>query len=227
MYPFRPSRRRFLRSAPLGAIAALGSNGVMQENSVAAQTPQNPDAALRELIAGNQRFAAGRITAYEHDFTALKRQTVDKQEPFATILSCSDSRVPLELVFDQTIGHIFVCRVAGNIVTPEMIASIEFSVAVLGVKAILVMGHVGCGAVKAAMEGKSVPGQISALFPHIQPAIEQAGGNFDAAIKANARFQAGLLRTASTVVSESVRNNKVKVTAACYDLATGKVGLLD
>ena len=225
MYPYRPSRRRFLRSAPLGAVAALGSSSLLR-NPLAAQTPATSDAALQELMAGNQRFIAGRLTAHEHDLAVLKQHTVDKQEPFAAILSCSDSRVPLELIFDQSIGHIFVSRVAGNVVTPELIASIEFSVAVLGVKAILVMGHSGCGAVKAAMEGKSVPGQISSLFPHIQPAVEQAGGNLETAIEANARIQAGLLRTASTIVSGAVKSNKVKVVAGCYDLGTGKVALL-
>lgn len=199
----------------------------MQPNPLAAQTPPSPDAALQELIAGNRRFVAGRLTAHEHDLAVLKQHTVDKQEPFATILSCSDSRVPVELVFDQSIGHIFVARIAGNVVTPEVIASIEFSVAVLGVKVILVMGHAGCGAVKASIEAKSVPGQISALYQHIQPAVEQAGANLEAATKANAKFQANLLRTSSTVVSEFLKSNKVKVTSAYYDLASGKATFLE
>ncbi len=198
----------------------------MQRNPLAAQTPQSPDAALQELIAGNQRFVAGRLTAHEHDLAVLKQHTVDKQEPFATILSCSDSRVPVELIFDQSIGHIFVARIAGNVVTPEVIASIEYSVIALGVKVILVMGHAGCGAVKAAIDAKGVPGQISSLFPHIQPAVEQAGPNLEAAIKANARIQADLLRTASTVVSDYLRKKQLKVAAAAYDLATGAVTLL-
>ncbi len=225
MYPYRPSRRRFLRSAPLGAVAALGSSSLLR-NSLAAQTPASPDAALQELVAGNQRFIAGRLTAHEHDLAVLKQHTVDKQEPFASILSCSDSRVPVELVFDQSIGHIFVARIAGNVVTPEVIASIEFSVAVLGVKVILVMGHAGCGAVKASIDAKSVPGQISALYQHIQPAVEQAGANLEAATKANAKFQANLLRTSSTVVSEFLKTNQVKVSSAYYDLATGKATFL-
>ena len=83
--------------------------------------------------------------------------------------------MPVEWVFDQTIGHIFVARVAGNIITPDMIGSLEYGAAVLGTKVILVLGHGSCGAVAAAIQGKSVPGQISSLFPHIQPAIDQAG----------------------------------------------------
>jgi carbonic anhydrase len=133
----------------------------------------------------------------------------------------------VELIFDQSIGHIFVTRVAGNVATPEVIASIEYGAIVLGVKAILVMGHGGCGAVKAAIQAKAVPGQISTLYPHLQPAVDQAGPNLDAAIKANAKIQAALLRKASTVVSGLVKENKLRVSAAYYELASGSVTLLD
>jgi carbonic anhydrase len=160
---------------------------------LSAQTNLSPEAALQELLAGNQRFAANRLTSIEHDLTILKEHTVSKQEPFAAVLACGDSRVPVELVFDQTIGHIFVTRVAGNIVTPEIIASLEYGVAVLGVKALLVLGHSNCGAVKAAMKADPVPGQISALYPHTRQAVEQSGGNFDKAIEANAKIQAARL----------------------------------
>jgi carbonic anhydrase len=212
-----PSRRRFLRNATMGTMAALASR---------AQNPSTPDNALQELIAGNQRFTSGRLTHHEHDLAILKQHTVEKQEPFATVLSCSDSRVPVELIFDQTIGHIFVTRIAGNMVTPEVIASIEYGSAVLGIKVILVMGHGGCGAVNAAIKAGVVPGQISALYPHIQPAVEQAGPNLEAAIKANARIQAALLRKGSTVVMGLLKENKLKVVAAYYDLASGSVMLL-
>jgi carbonic anhydrase len=211
------SRRGFIRNALTGTMVAAAS----------AQNPPNPDTALDELIAGNRRFTSGRMTHHEHDLAILKQHTVDKQEPFAAVLSCADSRVPVELIFDQSIGHIFVTRIAGNVVTPEVIASVEYAATVLGTRAILVMGHAGCGAVKAAIEGKEVPGQISALFPHIQPAVDQAGSNLDAAIKANARIQAALLRQASTVVSGMLKEKKLKVLAAHYDLATGNVTLLE
>ena len=92
------------------------------------------------------------------------------------MLSCADSRVPVEMVFDQTIGHIFVARVAGNMATPEIIASLEFGAVVLGTKVIMVLGHASCGAVKAAIQGKPVPGQISALFPPLQPAVVRVAG---------------------------------------------------
>jgi carbonic anhydrase len=192
-----------------------------------AQNPSSPDAALRELIAGNQRFTAGRLTAHEHDLEILKQHTIEKQEPFATVLSCADSRVPVELIFDQSIGHIFVTRIAGNFITPEVIASIEYGAVVLGTKVILIMGHGGCGAVKAAIQAKEVPGQISALYSHLQPAVDQAGLNLEAAIKANAQIQASLLRKASTVVSGLLRENKLKVIAAYYALASGSVTLLE
>src|SRR5580704_9461565 len=131
------------------------------------------------------------------------------------------------MIFDQTIGHLFVSRVAGNVVTPEIIASLEYGAAVLGTKVILVIGHANCGAVKGAIQGKEVPGQISALFPHIRPAIDQAGPNLEPAVKANARIQAALLRESSTVISGMLKEGKVKVVSAYYDLSTGTVMLLE
>jgi len=129
------------------------------------------------------------------------------------------------MVFDQTIGHIFVTRVAGIVVTPEIIATLEYGVVVLGIKVLLVVDHRICGAVKAAMKADTVPGQISALYQHVQPAIEQSGGNVDKAIEANARFQAELLRTSSTVIRDAAKVGKLKVEAGVYDLLTGKVSL--
>lgn len=191
-----------------------------------AQSVLTPDAALQELMAGNQRFTGGRMTAHEQDLAILKQNTTEKQEPFAGVLSCADSRVPVELIFDQTIGHIFVTRVAGNVVTPEIIASLEYGAVVLGTKVIMVMGHASCGAVKATIQAKEVPGQISALYPHIQPAIDQAGPNLDAATRANTKIQAALLREASTVIAGLVKEGKLKVVAAHYDIANGSVTLL-
>lgn len=126
-------------------------------------------------------------------------------------------------MFDQTIGHIFVTRIAGNMVTPEIIAGLEYGVAVLGIKVLLVLGHSGCGAVKAAISADAAPGQISALYPHLQLAVQRAGGNVDKAIEANARIQTDLLRTASPVIRNAIKAGALKVEAAVYDLATGKV----
>jgi carbonic anhydrase len=221
-------RRRFLQRVVAGAVcgtAAQSGIWLGSARSVFAQANLTPEAALDELLAGNQRFAANQLTSIEHDLNLLKERTVDKQEPFAAVLACADSRVPVELVFDQSIGHIFVTRVAGNIVTPEIIASLEYAIAVLGVRALVVLGHTSCGAVKAAMTADSVPGQISALYPHLRRAVEQSAGNLDKAIEANASLQAELLRTSSTVIREAVEAGSVEVAAGVYDLATGKVVL--
>ncbi len=223
------SRRQLLRIGMTAAAASVLTGGLELAfpPPAQAQSKLTPDAALAELMAGNKRFTSGSMTAHDQDLAILKQHTEEKQEPFAAVLSCADSRVPVELVFDQTIGHIFVTRVAGNLITPEIIGSLEYGAAVLGTKVILVMGHSNCGAVKATIQGKDVPGQISSLFPHIQPAVDQAGSNLEAATKANAKIQATLLRESSTVISGLVKSGSVKVTASYYDLGTGSVTLLE
>jgi carbonic anhydrase len=113
------------------------------------------------------------------------------------------------------------------IASSEIIASLEYGAGVLGTKVILVMGHGNCGAVQATIQAKAVPGQISTLYPHIQPAIDQAGANLKAATKANAKIQAALLRQASTVISGLVKEGKLKVVSGYYDIASGAVTLLD
>jgi carbonic anhydrase len=227
--PRVPDRRRFLQMAAGGAGMVWTARLVTKlrfSEPVFAQSTLTPEAALAHLMAGNQRFISGKLTSYEHDLAILKRNTVDKQEPYAAVLACADSRVPVELIFDESIGHIFVTRVAGNVLTPEIVASLEYGATVLGTKVLLVMGHASCGAVKATIQHTEVPGQISALFPHIQPAVDQAGDNLEAATKANARIQAALLRESSTVISALVKQGKLKVAAAYYALATGSVTLL-
>ncbi len=221
------NRRTFLHSAAVSGvaigIAAQAGIELGVPTMLEAQTNLTPDAALKELLAGNERFAANQLTSVEHDLEVLKEHTADKQEPFAAVLACADSRLPVELIFDQTIGHIFVARVAGNMVTPEIIATLEYGVAVLGVKVLLVLGHTSCGAVKAAMKSDTVPGQISVLYKHLRPAVEKSGGNLDQAIGLNAEHQAELLRTSSTVVRDALKGGKVKVVSGVYDLASGKV----
>jgi carbonic anhydrase len=226
--PTGASRREFLHKTISGAAAGIAARAgivLVPAGGGYGQTNLTADSALRELMAGNERFAANQLTSIEHDLKVLKDHTVEKQEPFAAVLSCADSRVPVELVFDQTIGHLFVTRVAGNLVTPEIIGSLEYGVAVLGVKALLVLGHTSCGAVKAAMKADAVPGQISSLYPHLRRAVEQSGGNIDSAIKANALIQAELLRTSSPVIRDAIKAGKLKVEAGVYDLASGKVTL--
>jgi carbonic anhydrase len=221
-------RRQFLRNAVsstvVGVVAQAGIE-LTASKGLSAQSNLDPEAALQELIAGNQRFAANRLSSIDHDLTILKEHTVEKQEPFAAVLSCADSRVPVELVFDQTIGHIFVTRVAGNIVTPEIVASLEYGVAVLGIKVLIVLGHSSCGAVKAAMKAESVPGQISSLYLQLHRAVEESGGNVDRAIEGNTKIQAQLLRASSPVIRDAVKAGALKVESGVYDLGTGKVTL--
>ncbi len=229
----RPSRRNFLRGSAV-AVAGVVTAGLAVETSrsfvdpysVLAQSTLTPEAALKELMDGNGRFVSGKTTAPEHDVASLRRQLEEKQEPFAAVLSCADSRVPVEIVFDQTFGQLFVTRVAGNIITPEIIGSLEYGVAVLGTKVILVLGHSNCGAVKAAVAGKSVPGQISVLYSHIQPAVDEAGHDYKAVTKANAKIQAKLLSQASTVIAEKIKEGQLKVVAGYYDIGSGVVTLL-
>jgi carbonic anhydrase len=201
--------------------------GLLSTRPAGAQSALSPDAALAQLMDGNSRFMRGTLTSFEEDLAILKQKTVAKQEPFAAVLSCADSRVPVEIVFDQTIGHVFVCRVAGNICTPEIIASLEYSIAVLGVPLIMVLGHDGCGAVKAGIEGKPVPGQIGALYAPLRPAVERAGPDLTATIKANAQIQADLLRTASPVIAARIADGKMKVVASYYELEGGRVTQLE
>jgi carbonic anhydrase len=228
MYPSASlSRRRFIGTALAGTAASLvGATSFFDAQPVLAQSNLTPDQALKELMDGNERYIAGRFTSFDEDKQILRDRTVEKQQPFAALLSCADSRVPIEIIFDQSIGELFVTRVAGNFVTPEIIGSLEYGAAVLGTKVIMVLGHAGCGAVKAAIAGKAVPGQISSFFPHLQPAVDKAGPDPAAVTKANASIQATLLSKASTVLSPMVKEGKLKIVGAYYDLGTGKVTLV-
>jgi carbonic anhydrase len=218
------SRRHVLRGGAAGILA--GACVGLAASPSFAQSTLGPDAALQQLIDGNQRFVDKRLTSFDEDLRQLKENTAEKQEPFAAVLSCADSRVPVELVFDQSIGHLFVVRVAGNIASPDVIASLEYGVAVLHTSVIMVMGHGNCGAVQAAIAGKAVPGQISGLYSYLRPAVDQAGDNLDAAIRANAKIQARLLAKSSPVLGAIITQRKLKIVASHYELATGKVTLL-
>ncbi len=190
----------------------------------------SPAAALDELIAGNHRFTSGRTSSHRRDL-ALLQQMMEKQEPFAAILSCADSRVPVEVLFDQTIGQLFVTRVAGNVVSAEIMGSLEYAVAVLGTRTILVMGHSKCGAVTAAIQATNPaqpvpPGQISALFPYIEPAVKQAGSDLESAVRANALLQAARVRE-SPLLAPMIEEGELIVAAGYFDLRSGAVTLLD
>jgi carbonic anhydrase len=220
------ARRGFLGNAIAGTVVVLTGATVTRSRPASAQSTLTPDAALNALMDGNQRYVGGQLQSLNEDLSILKAKTAEKQEPFAAVLSCADSRVPVEFVFDQSIGQLFVVRVAGNITTPEITASLEYGVAVLGTKVLMVLGHSNCGAVKATIEGKAVPGQIGALYAPIWPAVNAAGPNLDAAIDANARIQATLLSQTSPILAGAIKEGKLKVVPARYEIASGKVSLL-
>ncbi|MGH7090360.1 MAG: carbonic anhydrase [Stellaceae bacterium] len=185
----------------------------------------SPAEALQTLMDGNRRFVERKLTFYQ-DLAVLQKNAAVKQEPFASVLSCADSRVPVELVFDQSIGHVFVNRIAGNIATSEIMASIEYGAAVLGTKVIMVLAHGDCGAVKATIGGKALPGQISSLYRCIRPAINAAGFDLRAATEANAKLQAQLLKESSPLLASLVSENKLSVVAAFFDVESGTVTLV-
>jgi carbonic anhydrase len=201
--------------------------------AVATEEPQpirvedlTPADALDLLMDGNERFAAGRPTAPHRDRERL-REVAQGQKPFAAFIGCADSRVPVEIVFDRGFGDLFVTRVAGNVATPECIGSLEFGTEVLGAKVLFVLGHTNCGAVVAAMKGDPVPGQISALFQHLRPAVKAADGDVAKAVRENVRIQAATLAEASPVIAGLIRKGELTVAGGVYDLTTGRVDLVE
>jgi carbonic anhydrase len=221
------SRRALLcRGAALGAGALIAGSAVPAATLAEAEPmPATPAEALARLAAGNARFVAGRPENARRDLARL-RAIADKQTPFAAFLGCADSRVPIELAYDQGFGDAFVVRVAGNVATGVEIASLEFGTAVLGCRAITVLGHSGCGAVKASMAAGEVPGQISTLYQHITPAL-RPGMSLDEAIVANVRFQMQQLRTASPVLRKLIGDGQLAVTGGVFDIASGRVTPVD
>jgi len=225
------SRRRLLGATVAGAavamVAAAGTEFARPSAARAQdQAPTTPDEALKALMDGNQRYVDGKMTSFDHDLELLHSKAAEGQQPFAAVLACADSRVPVELIFDQTIGHIFVCRLAGNVATTTVIASMEFGAAVLGAKTIMVLGHGSCGAIDAAIANKTVPGMISALYRDLRPAVVAGNGDLVAATAANAKIQAALLRETSTVLADLVAKGQLSIVAGVYDLASGKVTMV-
>lgn len=218
------SRRDWVRGVALGTGAV--AFGAVHPGTLAARTPRvadpTPQQALARLYEGNRRFVAGDLTSSARNMARL-REVAPKQAPFAAFLGCADSRVPIEIVFDQGFGDLFVTRVAGNVATPEVIGSLEFGTAVLGAQVLYVLGHSACGAVGATAKGDAVPGQISSLYYHIRPAVKAAGGDVDRAIEQNVRLQAELLAEASPVIARLVKEGRLTVAGGVYDLSSGRV----
>lgn len=226
------SRRNLLKFGA-GAIgtgvltAGLGS-GLLGSDRAVAKDEMTPDAALEALIKGNQRFTRRKRQNPNQDMGRLQ-EVAKGQNPFAAILGCADSRVPSEIVFDQGLGDLFVCRIAGNVATPEEIGSLEFGTLVLGAKVIMVMGHERCGAVDATIKGAQVPGQIASLLDAIKPAVGRAegqpGDRLENTCKANILMQVENLKS-SPVISQLIEEGKLKVVGGYYDLDTGEVSLV-
>lgn len=216
-----PTRRTLLATAAAGLTTAT---------TRAADPPRaadlGPADALKLLYAGNDRFAAGRPMAPHRDLDRL-RAVAPSQTPFAAFLGCADSRVPIEIVFDQGFGDLFVTRIAGNVTTPEITGSLEFGAEVLGAKVLYVLGHTRCGAVTAAVKAEPVPGAISSLFYNIRPAVRAARGDVEAAVRENVRNQMDILREASPVVARLVRAGRLVVAGGVYDISTGRVTPVD
>jgi carbonic anhydrase len=220
-------RRHWLATVAASGVAATRASWAVASTPDRGPTADmSPVEALDFLREGNTRFVAGRTAEPNRDIERL-REVAPRQTPFAAFLGCADSRVPIEIVFDQGFGDLFVTRIAGNVAATENIASLEFATEVLGVKVLYVLGHTSCGAVAAAAKAEPVPGQISALFQHIRPAVRAAKGDVAAAIRENVRLQAQTLVEGSTVISSLVSSGKVAVAGGVFDLQSGRVEHVD
>lgn len=190
-----------------------------------------PREALEILVEGNRRFSDN-VTA-NRDMKQLLQITKDKQHPFASVLSCSDSRAPVEMLYDQALGDIFSVRLAGNIATNYAIASLEFGTKYLGSKLIVVLGHSSCGAIKAACDDFK-DGHITQLIELIRPAVNMEktesktrnSGNADFVMKVcelNIRHQMNQIVTESEIIQKQLEARAIGIVGASYDLSTGKV----
>ena len=191
-----------------------------------AETGVNADKAIQMLVDGNQRFVTEQYA--DLNIGQMRREELTKgQHPFAIIVSCSDSRVSPELVFNEGLGDLFVIRTAGEVVDDVALGSIEYAVEHLGVKLVVVLGHEECGAVKATIAGGKVPGHIVAITNAIVPAINQAkikeGDLLTNSIETNVDLVVNKLNTSEPILKESIEKDHVKIVGAVYELKTGEV----
>jgi len=183
--------------------------------------------ALQRLQEGNTRFVEDKLDGKLND-SKRRDELTDGQSPYAIVLSCADSRVVPELAFDTGLGEIFVIRVAGNVANIESIASIEYAVAHLGTKLIMVLGHQSCGAVTAAMAGGNNGFNLNILLAQISPAIDKAGKNatVNNVVRKNAELVTNDLKTRSAIIENAVNNGGLEIVPAYYNLDSGKVDIL-
>jgi len=225
------SRRDFLG---VTSLAAFGfSTGAATALAAAGGTNLTADQGLQRLIAGNARFVGGAMEC-KNVSDARRAELASGQAPFALVLSCADSRVPPELVFDQGLGDIFVVRVAGNIASPAAIGSIEYAVEHLHVPLILVLGHDKCGAVAATIDivktNGHAAGQVQFIVDAITPAVKRAQGQtgdlLDNAIRDNVSLVASALRASQPILAPAVGSGKLKIVGGVYRFSTGVVDLM-
>jgi carbonic anhydrase len=226
------------RSLLFGAAATTGlvfSGMSVAKEAKAPPKPQNvlsPDASLERLMKGNARYVDG--VSRRHDFKHEREALVGGQNPYAAILSCADSRIAPEYAFDSGRGDLFVCRVAGNFANAESIASLEYSVAVLGVPLIAVLGHDNCGAIDAAIkslkDGTTLPGHLPTLVEGVTPAVKavlsQGGDTLGKAIRQNVTDTVAKLRAATPILSAAVEQRKVRIVGGVYGLRNGRVEMM-
>ena len=196
-----------------------------------------PDAVLDALMAGNKRYMAGEIA--DLNIKENIKETAKGQHPKAVILSCLDSRVPVEIVFDQGIGDIFVGRVAGNVENVDMLGSFEFATKLAGSKVVMVLGHTACGAVKGACDHAEL-GNLTALLEKIQPAVKAVADQYpeeqrnskniefvNKVVVENVKLTVADIRKDSEVLAEMEKAGDIKIVGALYDLATGEVTMVE
>ena len=222
----RITPKRFLAHfAALALFAASGGGALAVETASV-----NPDKSLKRLQDGNERFVAGTATQTTKD-AKRRAEVAQGQKPFAIVVSCSDSRVGPEVVFDQGLGDIFVVRTAGHVVDDVGLGSIESAVEHLGASLILVLGHERCGAVAATVAGGEAPGHIPSIVKAINPAVAkskgQTGDAVDNAVRAQVLEVVGQLQKADPMLAERVKAGKLKVVGARYDLDTGHVEVIE
>src|SRR5438270_4124603 len=215
------------------SITLLGTNQFVRAADPAHsdQPSVAPAEAISKLKEGNGRYTSGNL---QHPGQTAERRTelANTQHPFAGIVSCSDSRVPPEIVFDQGLGDLFIVRVAGNVINDEGLGSIEYTVDHLGTRLILVLGHQRCGAVDAAREtiaakGKA-PGHIESLVQAIKPAVEStAEDDLETTVKANVKNVVQALRSSTPILKAKVDSGEIQVIGGYYSLDTGAVTFLD
>ncbi|WP_009631640.1 carbonic anhydrase [Synechocystis sp. PCC 7509] len=223
-------RRNFIKLGG-GAIVAL-SSPLMQVPTAFAQQlnfqPISPALALQELIEGNQRFVQDK-RRNPHQSRLRLAEIATVQHPFASILSCADSRVPAEMIFDAGLGDLFVVRIAGNVVSPRVMGSLEYATKILGSQLIVILGHERCGAVTAAVEGTLLEGEIGTFVADIKPALarikDMEGDRIDNAVIANVQYQLEVLNK-SKLLTDLVTQGKLQIIGGRYDLDTGEVTII-